>query len=325
MTSIIVNNARQRKAELRHFRGYRARQGLFQSCTGGRAGKEVTVAIRRPLFAGSWYPADAAAVSGLIEGWALPKGPQDSLAIVAPHAGWAFSGKIAACAWARLRRADTIVIIGGHLGPSGPILFAPEERLATPLGELGADTELRDLCLRTLGERGFGIHADREPDNTVELQLPFAAYYAPNSRFLCLRAPPGQASIELGPVLAKSAASLGRSLAVVASTDLTHYGPDYGFEPRGRGEAGLDWMRDTNDRRFIEAVQALDAEATLSLCRAERSACSGGAVAAAISFSKAMAAGGAELLDYGTSHDRRPAESFVGYAAMALGMVDRTN
>ncbi|MEI6388925.1 MAG: AmmeMemoRadiSam system protein B [Spirochaetota bacterium] len=283
------------------------------------------MAIRRLSFAGSWYPAEPAGVRDQIEAWALTEGPRDSLAIVAPHAGWKFSGKLAALAWTRLKEADTIVIIGGHLGPLASFIFAPEESLATPQGEIQVDRELRDLCLRTLAESGFRMMAERESDNTVELQLPFAAFHAPLSRCICLRAPEGKASIELGLVLAQSAASIGRSLAVVASSDLTHYGPDYGFEPKGRGTTGLGWMKDTNDRRFIESVLALDAGAALSLCQAERSACSGGAVAAAISFAKAMAASGTELLGYGTSYDLRPADSFVGYAAMAIGMAEGTS
>jgi AmmeMemoRadiSam system protein B len=111
---------------------------------------------------------------------------------------------------------------------------------------------------------------------------------------------------------------------VAGSTDLTHYGRNYGFSPRGQGQAALTWVRELNDRRFIEAVLSGDPDAVLSRAEGEASACSAGAALGVLGFvqvpGRDRAALGAELLAYGTSADADKAggvpDSFVGYAAI---------
>ena len=72
--------------------------------------------------------------------------PRSALASVAPHAGWFYSGKIAAYSVSALDPgADTVVIIGGHLSAGMPPLFIEEEGVATPLGPLEIDGEFRGL------------------------------------------------------------------------------------------------------------------------------------------------------------------------------------
>jgi AmmeMemoRadiSam system protein B len=81
----------------------------------------------------------------------------------------------------------------------------------------------------------------------------------------------------------------------------------------------LDWVRERNDRSFIEAVLAGDGEAILARAEKDRAACSAGAVLGTLGFARERGAKGAELLAYGTSADgeERPPSSFVGYAALA--------
>ena len=75
---------------------------------------------------------------------------------------------------------------------------------------------------------------DRERDNTVEIQLPFLRYLAPKVMALGMRAPPSAQAVALGEAVARTAAALGRRVAVAGSTDLTHYGSNYGFSPARR-------------------------------------------------------------------------------------------
>jgi AmmeMemoRadiSam system protein B len=253
-----------------------------------------------------------------VQAWDLDPVEAGAVAAVAPHAGWAFSGRLAALAWSGLLPAETVVVIGGHLGPSAPILQAPEEGFETPFGIALADLGLREALLAELRGEGLSVEADRDVDNTVEVQLPFMGLFAPRSRLLWLRAPSGTDAIRLGECIHRAAASLGRTVAVLASTDLTHYGPDYSFEPRGSGSAALAWMRGVNDESFLAAVKALDAEAVLLRARADRSACSAGAVAAAIAFARERGAKRVLQHGYATSFDVREAPSFVGYAALGL-------
>ena len=272
------------------------------------------MSLRRRALPRGWYPDDPQSLRDLVQSWAGPE-PRDATAIaaVAPHAGWSFSGRIAARAAASLAAAPTIAIFGGHLPSSSAPLAAEESSFDSPLGPIEADLELLSAL-----KAHIKLGRDDESDNTVEVLVPIISALFPGSRLLWLRAPNGSASLELGQALFAASRSLGRELACLGSTDLTHYGPNYGFSPKGRGGAAEAWVRDTNDRRFIEALLALDGDEVLRRGEAERSACSSGAAAAALSFALAAGATRAELLEYATSLELRRDESFVGYAAVAF-------
>ena len=149
---------------------------------------------------------------------------------IAPHAGWEFSGSLALQVISCIATGmDTIVIIGGHLASSDGIMIYTEDAFETPLGLVEADRELRE----GLGKR-FHLAEDAETDNTVEIQLSLVRFAAPKARVVGLRAPPSTLAEKLGECIAETASLLGRHVAVLGSTDLTHYGPGYGFTPAGR-------------------------------------------------------------------------------------------
>jgi AmmeMemoRadiSam system protein B len=244
-----------------------------------------------------------------------------AVAGIAPHAGWEFSGALACAVFASLAEdIDTIVIIGGHLAPADGILCAFDEEYETPLGNMPADLELASRMKARLP-----MAEDRWADNTVEVQLPFARHFFPEARCLGMRAPPSPLAGELGRAIAETARAAGIRVAVVGSTDLTHYGPNYGFAPVGSGVRAADWVSSVNDRRFIDALLAMDEAGARERGVSEHSACSAGGAIAAMAFARETGATRGELLDYRTSRDvhplgrespERPAESFVGYAAV---------
>ena len=82
--------------------------------------------------------------------------------------------------------------------------------------------------------------------------------------------------------------------------------------------ATLAWVREVNDRRFIDAVLAMDVEAVIERALGERSACSAGGALAAMGFARERGVSRGELLRYCTSRDVHPAESFVGYAGIVF-------
>jgi AmmeMemoRadiSam system protein B len=209
--------------------------------------------------------------------------------------------------------------------PAGAsFLFAGEDLVGTPLGRIEIDAELRSTLKKQLeGEE------DRWADNTVEVLLPMVKYFFPETKLLWARFPAEISSFKAGKILADAAAALGRNVKVLASTDLTHYGPGYGFTSHGSGKKALEWMKNINDRRFIDAV--LDGDAEIVLLRAEKecSACSPGAVLGAMGFTGALDGHVdvpvATLLEYSTSaavslaEDGIMPDSFVGYAAICFG------
>ncbi len=270
--------------------------------------------VRQRQLPPGWYPGSAEQVRKDIARMLRkePSGPQSFIAGIVPHAGWEFSGKTALELFSRIiPSVGTLVIIGGHLGPADGILCAFEDRYETPLGPVSADLDL----LAAVRERAR-VSEDLYADNTVEVQLPFVKHFFPAARALGMRAPPSGAAAELGSIIARIGKETGKGIAVIGSTDLTHYGSNYGFSPMGTGEKALEWVRSVNDAELIECLTALDSEGAVRKAIKDRSACSAGGAAAAMGFAKEMGSGSGVLLAYATSHDVHPSESFVGYAAV---------
>lgn len=271
--------------------------------------------VRKRQLPPGWYPGSAAQVRAAIEGM-LPKAGTNSPACisgVAPHAGWEFSGSVALGLFSRISSSvDTLVIIGGHLGPADGLLCAFEDCYETPLGTIPADLDL----LARVRER-IRLHEDPYADNTVEIQLPFVKYLFPEAKVLGMRAAPEQAAVQLGRILADIRKASGKEIAVVGSTDLTHYGANYGFSPVGKGIKAIEWVKTVNDARFIECLTGMDADGAIERARTEKSACSAGGALAALSFAKSLGCASGTLLQYANSFDVFPSESFVGYAAVA--------
>jgi AmmeMemoRadiSam system protein B len=271
--------------------------------------------LRKSCLPSGWYPQTAQGVSRFLEKILLENDDgANAPAAAAPHAGWYYSGAIAARAMLSLERdAETVALIGGHLPGGSSPLIAGEDALETPLGEAPLDQELGAAIARALD-----CKPDRYADNSVEVLVPLAHCLFPRAKLLWLRFPAEKSAFDAGREMARIAGRLGRKLAVLGSTDLTHYGENYGFSPRGEGEKALSWLREVNDARFIEAVKSGDPGAILRRAEEDRSACSAGAVLGALGFALERGAGNAELLAYGTSADQSPGEvpgSFVGYGA----------
>jgi AmmeMemoRadiSam system protein B len=268
--------------------------------------------LRESSLPPGWYPGNSGEINRFLSGYAQGT----AIAAIAPHAGWYYSGKIAAKAAASLgKQVDTLVVIGGHLPTGYPPLFAMEEAVYTPLGNMTINTDLRSILSKI--SKG---QEDRYRDNTVEGLLPMARFFFPEASLLWLRLPAEMSSYETGKAIAAVAAELGCTIAVLASTDLTHYGPNYGFSPKGTGPQALRWVEETNDRNFIDAVESSDPAAVLERAEADRSSCSVGAVLGAMGFASVRNLAPAHLLEYSTSAavSDGVSDSFVGYAAFAM-------
>jgi len=274
-----------------------------------------------------WYPDSAAEIEALVERWEAEARKSDvgggaepggAVAAIAPHAGWYFSG---ALAWLAVRSldpgAETVLVAGGHGAPGLPVRMAEEDAFETPGGILNADADFARALAEALSGAGFALAADDRADNTVEVQLPLLRKRCPDARIVWLRVPNEARSARIGELAAGLARRLGRKAALLASTDLTHYGPNYGFEPAGTGQRALDWMQRENDLPVLEAMARMDEDETVRLGEERGAACSSGAAAAAIGFARASGVLRGAILGYSTSAGRSPSDSFVGYGAVA--------
>jgi AmmeMemoRadiSam system protein B len=274
--------------------------------------------LRESALPAGWYPRSAGEIARFLAGF--DHGEGRARAAIAPHAGWFYSGRIAARAVSSLEReVETVAVLGGHLPAGMPPLFALEDGARTPLGSMPMDTELRDILRMEL--RGG---EDRYADNTVEVLLPMVRFFFPRAMLLWLRLPAQSDSFEAGRAIAQAAEKLNRRVVALASTDLTHYGANYGFSPKGEGQTALRWVKEVNDAAFIRAVEATDPAAVLERAEKDRSSCSSGAVLGAVGFAAAFGSA-PRLLEYATSADVLLAKdeecpgSFVGYAAFGFG------
>lgn len=281
--------------------------------------------LRKALFAGSWYPSRAAEceneITSFVEEGKTIKSPNRRLVGgIVPHAGWYFSGSIACNVISRLKSKDTpdvMVVFGMHLHPNSQCYLMAEGAWETPFGEIPVEERLAAELVKKFS---FSLETpDRfNQDNTVELQLPFIKYFFENTKIVAMGVPPSRSSLDIGKSVIGLAKEMGLTAKVIGSTDLTHYGSNYGFTSKGRGQQAVDWVRSENDRRVIDAMLALEPEKVISEALASRNACCAGAAATAIEAAKALGANQADEIAYATSYDKSPGDSFVGYVGIVM-------
>lgn len=281
--------------------------------------------IRKAMLAGSWYPGSASGCEKEIKKFLN----DDSQKIIservftggiAPHAGWYFSGSIA-CNVIRCLKdekpPDVFVVFGMHLHTGSPSYIMTEGGWETPFGVI----EIEETLAGALVEKfSFQVETANNftQDNTIELQLPFIKYFFENAKLVPIGVPPSLHSLEIGKAVADISKRLGLQIKIIGSTDLTHYGPNYGLVTKGIGSKALDWVRNENDRNVIDAMLDLNPHAVIDEALANHNACCSGAAAAAIATAKELGAEKAETISYSTSYDKSPGDSFVGYVGIVF-------
>jgi len=203
---------------------------------------------RPAVHAGSWYPADAGALRTEIEkrldAQTPPHDANPILALVGPHAGLPFSGSVAAAAYAALAKQPVKRVF--LLGPShyahfsGIALPAPDVgSYATPLGNLAIDREAVEM-LR--GQPGFdGPPGAHDQEHSLEMHSIFLAALFPQARLVPLVVGALGGAAEVRSLASHLRPLLRPGDVVIASSDFTHYGPNYGYVPfRDRVPEGLD-------------------------------------------------------------------------------------
>ena len=278
--------------------------------------------VRRPRFAGTWYDGDPerlrARVDRFLEVAPASPPPGRVVGLIAPHAGYDWSGATAGKAYAVVRGARyerAIVLAPSHRVPFQGVSIPDVDAYATPLGEIPLDAE---VCRALRGASGFQeIPRADELEHSLELQIPFLQRALPEFRLV---------PVLVGSLDEAWAASLAARLRehadartlVVASSDFTHYGENYGFFPIPPDDPALpDRIREF-DRGLIEPILRTDpAGFEVYRRRSQCNACG----AEAIRLLLRMFPGGfrGTLLAYETSGALSGDwSSSVSYAALAI-------
>ncbi len=285
--------------------------------------------IKTAAFAGSWYPRDKKGCEVAIQGFLKEKsGPLkgDFTAGVVPHAGWVFSGAIACRVMASLVPArggdavDTVLLFGCHMHENSQSYVMGGGAVETPFGMIEVDTELADGLASDASLGIQSISPSKFPqENTLELQYPFIKYFFPNARILVSGVAPSSLAARIGRAAVAHAMDLNRNIKIIGSTDMSHYGPGFGFTPAGTGPKAVDWVTNQNDAKAIASMKSMDEDAILEQGLEHHNMCCPGAVAATVAAAKKMGAAKAFLLDYATSFETSRSDSFVGYSGLLYG------
>ncbi|MBC2715377.1 MAG: AmmeMemoRadiSam system protein B [Desulfobacteraceae bacterium] len=281
---------------------------------------------RKSSFSGSWYPANASdcekEIKNFLKESRFQTVPESNyIGGIVPHAGWYFSGSLACHVISALsnpdenQQPDVIVVFGMHMHPSSTPCIMTEGAWETPFGDIEIDSELAGSLAKKFS---FNIEtaAHFSPDNTIELQLPFIKYFFNTSRLIPIGVPPAGKTLDIAQSLANMAQQSGLTIKVVGSTDLTHYGSNYGFTPVGTSSDAVDWVRDHNDRKAIDRMLEMNPEGLIAEGLAHQNACCSGAAAAAIAAATALGAKQSHYIGYSSSYEKHPGDSFVGYAGI---------
>ena len=276
---------------------------------------------RMPVVAGQFYPASTTELAVQIETSFMHElGPghlpdivdsrvRECVGLISPHAGYAFSGHIAAhayCALAEDGHPDVAIVVGlnhGRAGHASAVQTTGAWR--TPLGAVSIAEDVAESIAEALPSFETGVDAF-SAEHSLEVQLPFLQYLYEEALLfvpVMMGSQDIESAREVGEAIAAAVES--RDAVVIASTDMTHY------------ESAAVARR--QDQMLIRHIEQLDAEGLIAE-RAERqiSMCGAGPVAATIIAAQAMGAMTANSLAYATSGDVMPAPEVVGYYAAAL-------
>jgi AmmeMemoRadiSam system protein B len=286
--------------------------------------------IRPPAVAGQFYPADpqhcrALAASYLQSPHSTP--PQTCLGGIVPHAGWICSGAIAGQTISTIARQTTpdIVVIFGAIHTPIPTTLAALDTHSlwqVPTGQSPLSTELESKLLESpnLFTRDPRLH---QREHAIEVELPLIQLAFPSATILPIEIPPDDQSTTIGRQTARQLQKSNLKPIFLASSDLTHYGPNYRFTPAGLGPPALDWAMQ-NDQRLLELVMQLAADKIVPEVRSRFNACGAGAIAAMLAACHEYGATSATVITHANSCQTlaqiapQPPTNAVGYASVVV-------
>lgn len=227
---------------------------------------------------------------------------------IVPHAGYTYSGSVASYTYATIRaykKPETVVIVGpNHTGYGSDVSVWYEGEWETPLGLLKIDEEVSRILLKDFPEFTYEAH---EFEHSIEVQLPFIYYtFGPEVKIVpvCVLDQSLKKMIKLGESL--SAAVNGKNVALLASSDFTHYEPQK--------------VAMSNDLQVIQAILRLDEKEVIKVAdELGVNACGLGPIISVINCLKKLGKVEAKMLKYSTSGDATGNyDSVVGYASVVF-------
>ncbi len=259
--------------------------------------------VREPAVAGQFYPGSEEELLSMLNRFFARKAKAIASEVIAPHAGYIYSGQIAAESFKRLKKAKTIVILcPNHTGLGSEIAVSESEAWLTPLGKVYLDTKLAEQIVEKSSATFDELAHISE--HSAEVQVPFIQYLFRDSKILPITIGTDNFDllIELANALAE--ASKKTKFSLVASSDFSHFVP-------------LKFAKQ-KDLKAIEFIKKLDTEGFYNFVTKNRlSICGYAPITVAMHYCKLKRRKGAKLVKYDTSARVTGDKSnVVGYASI---------
>ena len=274
--------------------------------------------VRKPVCAGSWYDNRPEALSRQLDRFLLQassNAPTEGIVgLIAPHAGYVYSGWIAAHAYRLVhgKNYDTVIIIGtSHRHGFRGCSIYPKGGYETPFGIAEIDETLASEISKASGFKFIPkAHSD---EHSVEMQVPFVQKVLPKAKIvpIVMGAPSKQTVSSLAEAFTKTLRN--KNALIVASTDLSH------FFSKTKANAV--------DSETLALIESMDTDKIIDkMGRRENIMCGGGPVAAVLLYAKKVGAPKVKTLKYADSSQVGGDESrVVGYMAAAIYAGENTD
>ena len=249
---------------------------------------------------------------------AIKPGPRRIRGLVVPHAGYMYSGPIAAHSYATLADdglpAHFVILGPNHHGIGAPVALCPEDHL-TPLGTVAYDRSIGEALVGGVIESDPAAHSQ---EHSIEVQLPFLQHLRAQITFvpIALAFQEWEVAKEVGEAVAK--AVKGKDAVIIASSDFTHVGPNYGQMPP-RGTSVATFAR-RQDEKALYHIERLDPKGLQDAVHEhDITMCGYGAVTAMLVAANALGAKEAKVLKYANSAEVTSDRGLaVGYASVVV-------
>ncbi|PIP20032.1 MAG: hypothetical protein COX40_06870 [Candidatus Omnitrophica bacterium CG23_combo_of_CG06-09_8_20_14_all_40_11] len=272
---------------------------------------EKSKIIRQPQVAGQFYPSSSQGLKNQIETLIDKKADKsDIIACMLPHAGYIYSGGVAAQTVSRINIKNKVILLGpNHTGYGARYSIMPEGSWQTPLGEIRIDSDLAQDILK----RSKHLQPDNEAhthEHSLEVELPFLQYFKTDFEIVPIIFLSDEFYVlkEIGEEIANTIKerNIKDSTIIIASSDMTHYEPQ--DQAQKKDKEAIQAILELNEDKLIDRIQRLN----ISMC--------GYAPAITmISAAKLLGAKTAKLIKYQTSGDvTGDMSSVVGYAGIII-------
>jgi len=262
--------------------------------------------LRPPAVAGSFYSDRPETLRRELDGLipAVPK--SKALAVIVPHAGYVYSGRVAGAVYARVDvPRDVVLLCFNHRGRGREFGVWPEGAWRTPLGDVPVNTDLSRRIKEAFAPAAYDEVGFLD-EHSGEVQVPFLQQVRPDVRLAPVALSVGLEDRDRLRDFGRALATVEGDFLVVASTDLNHY------------EDQASTLE--KDNAVIRAIEALDETALASAIRSrDISMCGYAPTIAAIAYAKAKGAAAAMTVMHATSGDvSGDYDQVVGYAGMII-------